>query len=107
MESLVRCVMGFLSFMDLRSQQEQQQQQQLHESLANWLTYGCKPVKISIGVNVRTVELKVDYLEITVYLFWKIVGYISMVVGSTCAFFIWPSPFLPFCRCFFLQAVEY
>ena len=37
----VRCVMGFSSFRDLQSQQEQQ----LHESLANRLTYGCKPVK--------------------------------------------------------------
>ena len=37
------CVMGFSSFMDLWSQQEEQ----LHESLANRLTYGCKPVKIS------------------------------------------------------------
>ena len=36
-----RCVMDFLSFMDLWSQQ----QQQLHESLANRLTYGSKPVK--------------------------------------------------------------
>ena len=42
------CVMMvFSSFMDLRSQQEQQQQ--LHESLANRLTYRCKPVKIHFG----------------------------------------------------------
>ena len=39
---LVRCVMDFSSFLDLRSQQEEQ----LHESLVNRLTYGCKPVKI-------------------------------------------------------------
>ena len=38
-----RCVMFFLSFMDSWSQQEQQ----LHESLVNRLTYGCKPVKTS------------------------------------------------------------
>ena len=37
------CVMGFSSLVDLWSQQEEQ----LHESLANRLTYGCKPVKIS------------------------------------------------------------
>ena len=42
------CVLGFSSFMDLRSQQEQ-----LHESLVNRLTYGCKPVKIAYCTAIR------------------------------------------------------
>ena len=51
-----RCVMGFSSFMDLWSQQEEQ----LHESLANRLTYGCKPVK-TVHLNMVTL----DWLEIS------------------------------------------
>ena len=39
--SLMSSISQVYGFLDLRSQQEEQ----LHESLVNRLTYGCKPVK--------------------------------------------------------------
>ena len=51
------CVMGLSSFMDLWSQQEEQ----LHESLANRLTYGCKPVIMTHFYSINASQLHLGY----------------------------------------------